>query len=399
MERQEAAQQEFETLAVHAGERRPGPEGSVVFPIFQGTVFTVDPGTEYHDLKYIRLNSTPSQRYLHDKLAALEGGERAVATASGMAAITTTLLSLLTAGDHLIASSQLYGGTYDFITTHAEGLGWSYSLVDPHDPNAWKRELTPQTRVFLTETITNPLVRVPRLREIVEFSRTHGLVSVVDNTFATPVNFRPLALGFDICCHSATKYLNGHSDIVAGCVVGSAEHVDRVRLTLNHFGGSLDPHAGFLLARGLKTLAIRVAGHNANAAALAAALAANANVIEVNYPGLTTHPDHAHASELLSGFGGMLSFRPTGGDLAVDCILQTLTLASLTVSLGGVETLVTVPARTSHAGMTREQRQEVGIADDLIRVSCGIEGTRDLVADFERALAAAAQATTAVRTG
>lgn len=385
-------QYEFETVAVHAGERRPGPEGSLIFPIYQGTVFSVEEGTDYHDLKYIRLNSTPSQTYLHDKLAALEGGEAAVATSSGMAAITTTLLSFLSAGDHLIASSQLYGGTYDFITTHAEDLGWSYSLVDPHDPDAWERARTPQTRVFLSETVTNPLVRVPRLREIVEFSHVHDLVSVIDNTFATPVNFNPLGLGFDVCCHSATKFLNGHSDIVAGCVIGSAAHVDRVRHTLNHYGASLDPHAGFLLARGLKTLAIRVAAQNANASALAEALVDTPEVLEVNYPGLATHPDHSHARELLSGFGGMLSFRTTGGQAAAKRLLDALEIATPALSLGGIETLVTVPALSSHVGMTREQRQAVGIADDLIRVSCGIEHARDLIEDFTNAITAASGA-------
>lgn len=382
-------QYEFGTVAVHAGERRPGPEGSAVFPIYQGTVFTVPPGTEYHDIKYIRLGTTPSQAYLHDKLAALEGGEAALATSSGMAAITTALLSFMSAGDHLIAGDQLYGGTHSFITEHAEHLGWSYTFVDAQDPDTWPAACTPHTRVFLCETITNPLVRVPRLREIVGFSRTRGLISVIDNTFATPVNFKPLAAGFDICCHSATKYLNGHSDLVAGCVVGSAVHLDRVRHTLNHFGGSLDPHAGFLLARGLKTLALRVAAQNANAMALADALHSDPGVIEVNYPGLSTHPDHAHARELLSGFGGMLSFRPAGGPSAAQRVLDSLELAYPAVSLGGVETLVCIPARSSHAGMTAEQRQAAGIADDLIRVSCGIEASADLIDDFARALAAA----------
>ena len=377
----------IETIAVHGGERRPGPEGSAVFPIYQGTVFTVEPGTDYHDIKYHRLSSTPSQSYLHDKLAALQGGEAAVATASGMAAITTTLLSFLSAGDHLIASDQLYGGTHDFIRDHAERLGWSYTLVDPADPDAWAGARTDRTRVFLCETITNPLVRVPRLREIVAFASEHGLVSVIDNTFASPVNFNPLALGFDICCHSATKYLNGHSDVVAGCVISSAANVERVRHSLGLFGGSLDPHAGFLLARGLKTLALRVAQQNANATALANALAADPNVLEVNYPGLPSHPDHTHAQELLSGFGGMLSFRPAGGQRAVDHVLESLSIVYVAASLGGVETLVTVPARTSHSGMAREDRLRVGIADDLIRVSCGIESGRDLVADFTRALA------------
>ncbi len=385
----------IETVAVHGGERRPGPEGSLVFPIYQGTVYTVQPGTGYHDIPYHRLSKTPSQLYLHDKLAALEGGEAAVATSSGMAAITTSLLTLLRQGDHLLASDCLYGGTYDFITHHAEDLGWDCTFVDTQRPETWEAAVTPRTRVFLCETISNPVIRVPRLREVVAFARANGLTTVIDNTFASPVNFRPLAAGFDLCCHSATKYLNGHSDVVAGCVVGSAGLVGRVRTSLNHFGGSLDPHAGFLLARGLKTLALRVAAQTANATALARVLDEHPKVRQVNYPALPSHPDHAHAVELLSGFGGMLSFRLAEGGPAAERLLAALRLAFVAPSLGGVETLVTLPARTSHAGMSRADRERLGIADDLVRVSCGIESSRDLVADFERALERSAALTAA----
>ena len=278
----------METVTVHGGERRPGPEGSVVFPIYQGTVYEIEPGTSYHDLPYLRLNSTPLQRYLHDKLAALEGAESAVAAASGMAAMTTTLLSLLRAGDHLLASDCLYGGTHEFLTGHAEDLGWRYSFVDVQRPETWAAARTPQTKVFLVETITNPLMRVGLLHEIVDFARREGLLAVIDNTFASPVNFRPLAAGFDLCVHSGTKYLGGHSDLVAGCVMGRAELIDRVRTTLNLFGGSLDPHTGFLLARGIKTLALRVGAQNGNAMELAQFLAGHPEVAAVNYPGLAS---------------------------------------------------------------------------------------------------------------
>ena len=377
---------EFETIAVHGGERRPGPEGSMVFPIYQGTIFTVDPGTEYHDLKYIRLSTTPSQTYLHDKLAALEGGEAAVATSSGMAAVTSALLALLRKGDHLLATDVLYGGTHDFLTNHAEDLGWSYTFVDTARPETWQEARRPETRLFLTEAITNPLIRVPRLREIVDFARREGLITLIDNTFPTPVNFRPLSIGFDLVFHSATKALNGHGDLVAGCVVGSTELVDRVRRALNHYGGVLDPHAGFLLARGIKTLAIRVAAQNANGMALATLLNEHPAVAEVNYAGLASHPDHAHASELFSGFGGMLSFRPHGGVAAAETILQAVTIPTVAPSLGTTETLITLPVRTSHAGMRPEDRERIGITDDLIRVSAGIESTKDLVQDFDHAL-------------
>ncbi|OLD65899.1 MAG: cystathionine beta-lyase [Acidobacteria bacterium 13_1_40CM_2_68_5] len=376
----------IETVAVHSGERRPGPEGSVIFPIYQGTVFSIEPGTGYHDIQYIRLNSTPSQRYLHERLAALEGAEAALATSSGMAAMTATILTFLKKGDHLLAGSCLYGGTYDFLTQHAEDLGLSYTFVDDQSPDSWKQALRPDTRMFLVETITNPLMRVPRLRQVVEFARQERLTAIVDNTFASPVNFRPLSIGFDVSFHSATKYLNGHSDLVAGCVLSSRANVDRVRRTLNLLGGSLDPHAGFLLARGTKTLALRVRAQNANALALARFLATHARVKEVNYPGLETHPDHAHARELLSGFGGMLSLRLKGGAAAAERLLAAVRIPFVAPSLGGVETLITQPAKSSHAGMKREDRDRIGVTDDLVRVSCGIESADDLVEDFRQAL-------------
>jgi cystathionine beta-lyase/cystathionine gamma-synthase len=376
----------MDTVAVHGGERRPGPEGSVVFPIYQGTVYEVEPGTSYHDLKYIRLNSTPSQHYLHDKLAAIEGAEAAVATSSGMAAVTTILLSLMRAGDHLLASDCLYGGTHDFLTGHAADLGWSYSFVDAGRPETWEAARTERTKVFLVETITNPLMRVGLLDRVADFGQREGIVTVIDNTFASPVNFRPLRAGFDVVFHSATKYLGGHSDLVAGAVMGGADMIERVRRTLNHFGGSLDPHAGFLLARGIKTLALRVQAQNANALALARFLEDHPAVAAVNYPGLASHPDHAQAAKLLSGFGGMLSLRLHGGEQAALALLDAVTLAYAAPSLGGVETLITRPAATSHAGMSLQDRDRLGITADLIRISSGIEGAQDLVGDFAQAL-------------
>jgi cystathionine beta-lyase/cystathionine gamma-synthase len=376
----------MDTVAVHGGEPRPGPEGSAVFPIYQGTVYEVEPGTGYHDLKYIRLNSTPSQRYLHDKLAALEGAEAAVATSSGMAAVTTILLSLMRAGDHLLAGDCLYGGTHDFLTGHAADLGWSFSFVDAGRPETWEAARTERTKVFLVETITNPLMRFGLLDQVADFGRREGIVTVIDNTFASPVNFRPLQTGFDLVFHSATKYLGGHSDLVAGAVMGSAGLIEQVRKTINLFGGSLDPHAGFLLARGIKTLALRVQAQNANALALARFLEDHPAVAAVNYPGLASHPDHAHADKLLSGFGGMLSLRLHGGEQAAQALLDAVTLAYVAPSLGGVETLITRPVATSHAGMSLQDRERLGITADLIRISSGIEGTQDLVGDFAQAL-------------
>ncbi len=374
----------FDTLAVHGGERVPGPEGSVVFPIFQGTVFTVEPGSDYHDIKYHRLNSTPTQTYLHDKLAAIEGAEAAVATSSGMAAVTTILHTLLGVGDHLLVGDCLYGGTHDFLAKHAARLGWEYTVIDTQDPSSW--QVRENTKVVLVETITNPLMRVGRHREIVAFARANGLTSVVDNTFASPVNFRPVAAGFDLVFNSATKYLNGHSDLVAGSVAGAAGLVERVRHTQNLYGGSLDPHAGYLLARSLKTLGVRVRQQNANAQAVAELLSGHPKVAAVHYAGLRDHPDHAYAAELLNGFGGMVSFSMAGGVEAAEVVLSALTLPAVAPSLGSVETLVTRPALTSHAGMSPEDRATAGITDDLIRLSAGIEDEEDLVEDFARAL-------------
>jgi cystathionine beta-lyase/cystathionine gamma-synthase len=376
----------IDTLAVHGGERRPGPEGSVVFPIYQGTVYSVEPGTEYHDIKYIRLNSTPSQQYLHDKVAAIEGSEDALATSSGMAAITTALLSVLRTGDHLLASDCLYGGTHDFITNHAADLGWSYTFVDPCRPETWQAARTARTRVFLVETITNPLMRVGALAEVAEFARGEGIVTIIDNTFASPVNFRPVSEGFDIVVQSATKYLGGHSDIVAGTLAGDSELIGRARRTLNHYGGSLDPHTGFLLARGIKTLALRVRAQNASALTLASFLAGHPAVSSVHYPGLPSHPDRERAVKLLSGYGGMLSLRLRGGDQAAGALLEAVRLPYVAPSLGGVETLITRPATTSHAGMSPADRDRLGITSDLVRVSVGIEDPSDLVADFAQAL-------------
>lgn len=358
----------------------------MVFPIYQGTVYSVEPGTDYHDIKYIRLNSTPSQRYLHDKVAAIEGSEDALATSSGMAAITTALLSVLRTGDHLLASDCLYGGTHDFITNHAADLGWSYTFVDPGRPDTWEAARTARTRVFLVETITNPLMRVGALSEVAEFARGEGIVTIIDNTFASPVNFRPLVAGFDIVAQSATKYLGGHSDIVAGTLAGDSEMIGRARRTLNHYGGSLDPHTGFLLARGIKTLALRVRAQNASALAIASFLAGHPAVSAVNYPGLPSHPDHARAVKLLSGYGGMLSLRLRGGDPAAAALLDAVRLPYVAPSLGGVETLITRPATTSHAGMSPADRDRLGITSDLVRVSVGIEDANDLMADFAQAL-------------
>ena len=376
----------LDTQLIHAGEPDPRIAGAVAMPIFQSAMFEYAGESDYHALRYIRLNNTPNHAVLPAKLAALERAEAALVTASGMAAISTTLLTLLGPGEHMLAQSCLYGGTHDLVTKDFPPLGITCDFVDGADPDTWESKLRPKTRVFYLESMSNPLLDVPDLESAVAFARAHGLVTVVDNTFPSPFNFRPAEWGIDVSLHSGTKYLNGHSDIVAGAVIGRAELVDRVRRKLNHLGGALDPHACFLLHRGMKTLAVRMRHQNQSALALARFLADHEAVAHVNHPGLESHPHHARAAKLFDGTSGMLSFELAGGEHAAKRFVERTELAISAPSLGGVETLVTIPATTSHLGMDPKERRRLGITDSLVRVSVGLEATEDLIADFRRAL-------------
>lgn len=376
----------IETAAVHAGEKLGCFGGALTLPVFQSSTYLYGGESTYEALRYIRLNNTPNHLALHEKLAALEGGEAGLVTGSGMAAISATLLSLLSAGDHILAQSCLYGATRDLVTRDFAKLGIDGDLVDAGNAASWAGKLRPNTRVFLVEAISNPLVRVGDLPGIVDFCRKHGLVSVIDNTFATPVNFRPLEHGFDLVVHSATKYLNGHSDIVAGAVVGSAERVAEVNRKLLHLGGTLDPHACFLLQRGMRTLALRVRHQNESALQIAQFLSGHPSVLRVHYPGLEEAGSSPAGLALMSGFGGMLSFVLRGGPEAVTRFISRLRFPVEAPSLGGTESLVTRPATTSHSGWTRELRLAEGIPDELIRMSVGIEAVEDLIGDLEEAL-------------
>jgi cystathionine beta-lyase/cystathionine gamma-synthase len=376
----------IETKLIHAGEPDPLIGGSVSMPIFQSAMFEYKGEKSHHDLRYIRLNNTPNHVALHEKLAALENGEAAVVTASGMAAISTALLTLLSTGDHLLAQDCLYGGTHDFITRDLPGLGIAFDFIDGNDPASWKTKVRPNTRLIYVETMTNPLLQVADLKGVVSFARDHNLVSMVDNTFASPINFRPPEVGFDLSLHSCTKYLNGHSDIVAGAVIGRGDLVEKITHKLNHLGGSLDPHACFLLHRGMKTLAVRMKYQNESALAIARFLCNHQAVERVNYPGLDSHPDHERAAELLDGYSGMLSFELKGGLGAAERFMEKTALPVIAPSLGGIETLLTRPATTSHSGMPPDERRRLGISDHLIRMSVGIEAAEDLIADFEQAL-------------
>jgi cystathionine beta-lyase/cystathionine gamma-synthase len=376
----------LETKLIHAGEPDPLINGAVSMPVFQSSTFEYTGANSYHDLKYIRLNNTPNHIALHQKLAALENAEAALVTASGMAAISTTLLSILSSGDHLLAQECLYGGTHDFITKDLETFGISYDFIDGDDPDSWKHKLNSNTRAIYVEAMTNPLLQVADLKAVVEFARANGLLSLIDNTFSSPVNFRPPEWGFDLSLHSCTKYLNGHSDIVAGAVIGCADLIEKITHKLNHLGGSLDPHACFLLHRGLKTLAVRMRYQNESTLKIAKFLEKHSTIKKVNYPGLESHPRHQRARELFDGFSGMLSFEVKGGIQTAERFIQNTTLPISAPSLGGVESLITRPAITSHSGMSPEDRQALGISDTLIRVSVGIEATEDIIEDFNQAL-------------
>ncbi len=376
----------LDTKLIHAGEPKERFGGAVNTPIFQSSTFEFSGQTDYHDIRYIRLNNTPNHLLLHEKLAALEGAEDALVTSSGMAAISAALLANLKQGDHFMAHETLYGGTHSFANHDLPELGIECSFIDGSDPSGWEDKIKPNTKVIYVETITNPLMDVIDLNAVVAFAKEQGLVSMIDNTFGTPINYRPIENGFDISLHSATKYLNGHTDIVAGAAIGSTEMISEVRHKLNHLGGSLDPNACFLMQRGMKTLSLRMERQNQNSLKIARFLEDHPNVRKVNHPGLESSSSHERAKELLDGFGGMVSFEIDGTVDDSNTFLDNVELFINTASLGGVESLATRPSQTSHSGMTQEEREEAGIKDELIRLSIGIEDVDDLTDDLDNAL-------------
>ncbi len=378
--------QSFETKLIHAGEPKPRIDGAINVPIFQSSTYEYAGEGSYHDVRYLRLSNTPNHLALHKKLAALEGAEAALVTSSGMSAITTALLTFLKTGDHLLAHNTLYGGTADFVNNELPRYGIERDLIDATNPSDWESKLKPNTKVIYVETITNPIMDVPELGKIVEFAKTHELISMIDNTFASPVLYCPVVQGFDLSLHSCTKYINGHSDIVAGAVIGSADYLDQVTKKLNHLGGSLDSNACFLLHRGVKTLALRMNKQCENAMLIAPFLENHPQLKKVNYPGLESNSSFERAKEHLCGFGAMLSFEIDGDVDQADQFINHLQYAIKAPSLGGVETLVTRPVTTSHALMDKAERKVAGISDTLIRYSVGIEAADDLIADLQQAL-------------
>ncbi|MCS7235948.1 MAG: aminotransferase class I/II-fold pyridoxal phosphate-dependent enzyme [Armatimonadota bacterium] len=382
----------FNTLAAHAG-RLADPYGAVAPPIYQSSTFafpTVEEGarraTSYSEAFYTRWGN-PTVRLAEQRLAALEGAEACVLTASGMAAVSVAVLSAVRAGDHVVCADCVYSGTFELFHRVLPRLGVETTFVDPKDPDNYARALRPNTRLVYVETPANPVLSVTDIRAVAELSRRVGAVCVADNTFATPYNTRPLELGVDVVVHSATKYLGGHHHLVLGAVAGPERLLPAWREQLRVFGGCADPFSAWLLLTGVQTLGLRVERQNATAHALAEFLQGHPRVERVYYPGLPDHPGHTVARGQMRGFGGVLSFEVAGGLEAGRRVVERLRWMKLAVSLGGVHTLVTHAASTTHVHVPREERMRAGISDGLIRVAVGIEDVEDLLEDLEQALA------------
>lgn len=373
------------TRAIHGVPHARQARAPVSTPIVQSSTFTNLVGSD-EEVLYTRYGNNPNQVSLAARLAALEGGEAAIVVGSGMGATALAHLAVLGPGDHLVSCDWIYGGTRRLFAGEFARLGIDVSFVDPSNPRAWKARLRGTTRAIFVETPTNPLMRVLDMEPLATLCHTEGIALIVDSTFASPINFRPLEHGADVVIHSATKYLNGHSDVIAGAVIGTEEMVEEVRRLMQVWGQALDPHAAWLVERGLRTLDVRMTRHNANGLAFAEWASGVDAFAQVHYPGLPNHPDHAIAARLLDGFGGMVGLEVRGGATAAERMLRRLRVAQHAPSLGGVETLVSEPRLTSHAALTPAQRAAQGIPDGFVRVSVGIEDVDDLIADFTRAL-------------
>ncbi len=381
------------TQAIHAGEKRHGIGGPVAPSITRTSTFTFSSTGEMKrwaagkSKAYIYTRyGNPTLAIAEAKLAALEGAEAAVVAASGMAAISSALLAVLQAGDEIISTRQLYGGTYRLMRDQFPRLGIGVRHIE-NDLAGAEELVTPRTRALYIETPTNPTLRLVNLQKALAIAQRHRLVSLIDNTFATPVLQKPLQLGFDIVLHSATKYLGGHSDLIAGAVAGSREWMDRVRHNIIDFGGSMDPEAAYLLVRGMKTLGVRVERQSANAMAVAKFLARHPKVARVHYPGLPSHPDHRLAKKQMRGFGAMLAFDLKGGLPAARRVCDRVRIFLLAASLGGVESLVVLPIYTSHYRLSAEELRKAGVGPGMVRVSVGLEDPEDLIEDLRQALA------------
>jgi len=374
------------TRAIHGDPKARADWTAVAPPLYQSATFTNPVGSSAEVL-YTRYGNNPNQVEIGKKLALLEGAEAALFLASGMGATALAHLAVLRPGDHLLASEWIYGGVFRLFREEFGKLGIDVSFVNPTQARAWKRAMRKTTRAVFLETPTNPLMRVIDLEPVATLCKAEGLALIVDATFASPVNFRPLEHGADLVIHSATKYLNGHTDVIAGAVAGTDQVVDEVRRLMQVWGQAIDPFAAWLIDRGMRTLTVRVRRQNEIGLAVAEWCAKQDGISKVHYPGLPSHPDHELAKRMLEGFGGMLGIELKGGVRAAERFLKALTIAAHAPSLGGVETLVSEPRLTSHASLTAEQRAQAGIPDGFLRFSLGLEDPDDLIADFAQALA------------
>ncbi|MEC9476157.1 MAG: PLP-dependent transferase [Planctomycetota bacterium] len=376
----------LQSKLVHGGEPKPRIGGAVVPPIFQSATFEQVPGSGYHDGRYIRLSNTPAHDHLHQKLALVCGTESALVASSGMAAITSTLLALLGSGDTVVAQDRLYGGTESFLSGEVQRWGIEVNKIDLCDPDSWT-DPPEGARVLYCESITNPTCRIGDFQAATAWARKHGLISVIDATFATPVLFRPVDYGFDLEVHSATKALNGHGDVAAGVIAGRKDLVDQVKYCLDHLGGHLDANACFLLHRGIRTLQLRVDRQCENALEVARFLDGHPGVKVTHYPGLERHPDHHLCQQFFGGRGGgVLSFDVAAGAEEAERIATSTQLMATAPSLGGIETLIIRPASSSHAAVDPQVRVQMGVPDSLVRIACGVEDSSDLVADLARVM-------------
>jgi len=382
---------------IETGDSPPGARGDadhrgrpVVPSIVQAVTFQASSVAELQALvggtTFYGRHGNPTVALTEDAIAALEEAPCALAFGSGMAAITTTLIALLRAGDHLVAQEQLYGATFDFVRHWLPRLGVEVTLVDARVPDSFGRAVRPNTRVIYVESPTNPLLGLVDLRRIAELARTRQLVSVVDSTFASPINQRPHRLGIDVVAHAATKYLSGHSDLLAGAVTTSAQIAERLHPARTCLGGVLDPHAAWLLLRGLKTLALRVERQNASALRIADFLSRDERIGRVYYPYHHSHPQHRLARRQMLGGGGVVSFELAADPERTRLMVEGLRRFRLAVSLGGVESLVTIPACGTHAVMSPDERAAAGVSDQLVRLAVGIEPVEDLIDDLSQAL-------------
>ena len=375
----------FSTLAVHGGSETRTPGTPIASPLTQSVNYVQEFGTA-EGLMYTRYGNTPNEEIVQKRIALLEGSEEALVLSSGMGATACALLALLRPGDHLLSSSWIYGGTRELFTREFVAMGIEVSFANPDERRVWRNTIRQNTRAIFVESPVNPTSRVIDLPQLAILAKNQGVALVVDSTLASPVNSRPIALGADVVIHSATKYLNGHHDILCGVVAGTSSYIEEVRRKMVVWGQAPDPFACWLLERGLKTLELRVTRSNENAMKVAEWCKDRPEIRKVHYVGLPDHPDHSLAKKLLDGFGGLMAIELAGGGEAAEAFTRKLKMISHASSLGGVDTLVVEPRFSSHAHMTSEERAKIGIPDGFLRMSIGIENFEDIVADIAQAL-------------